>query len=95
MRFDQRVQYRDLNNVTILNSLDPSDRDNIWVPKLAFTNAHGPYQTEVDDLTTGVLIREGLPLKEDYTNAIEGQISSNSSDDRAAGRTHVCRQNFS
>ena len=39
-----RVDYRDLNSVTILNSLDPSDRDTIWVPKLAFTNAHGPYQ---------------------------------------------------
>ena len=67
-----RVDYRDLNNVTILNSLDPSDRDTIWVPKLAFTNAHGPYQTEVDNMTTAVLIREGNPLREDYTNAIEG-----------------------
>ena len=72
--YDLRIDFRDLNNVTLLNSLSPADRDQIWVPKLGFTNALGPFQTVVDDLTNGVLIREAKPLEEDVTAAIEGKI---------------------
>ena len=67
-----RIDFRDLNNVTSLNVLDSTNRDLIWYPKLGFTNALGPFQTEVDELTTGVLIREGDPMDEDITLAIEG-----------------------
>ena len=71
-RYDLRIDYRDLNNVTSLNVLDSMDKGKIWYPKLGFTNALGPFQTQMDDLTSGVLIREGDPIKEDVTLAIEG-----------------------
>jgi hypothetical protein len=75
--YDLRIDYQDLNNVTSLNSLSPHDISEIWTPRLGFTNALGPFQTEVDRLTTGVLIREGRPLKEDITLATEGTASCN------------------
>ena len=59
--------------MTSLNVLNSVDRGLIWYPKLGFTNALGPFQTKVDELSTGVLIREDdLPMKEDVTLAIEG-----------------------
>ena len=61
-----------MNDVTSLNVLDSSDKGKIWYPKLGFTNALGPFQTEMDELTSGVLIRNGTPLREDVTLAIEG-----------------------
>ena len=71
--YDLRIDFRDLNNISSLNSLDESDRSVIWVPKLGFVNALGPFQTVVDDLVTGVLIREDeKPLKEDISLPIEG-----------------------
>ena len=43
------------------------------MPKLGFVNALGPFQTVVDDLVTGVLIREDeKPLREDISLPIEG-----------------------
>ena len=42
--FDFRIAYRDLNNVTTLNSLSKTDREAIWTPKLDFLNALGPFQ---------------------------------------------------
>ena len=71
-RNDLRIDFRDLNDVTSLNVLDSSDKGKIWYPKLGFTNALGPFQTEMDELTSGVLIRNGTPLREDVTLAIEG-----------------------
>ena len=55
-----------------MNVLDSADKGKIWYPKLGFTNALGPFQTQMDELTSGVLIREGDPIKEDVTLAIEG-----------------------
>ena len=49
------------------------DLGQIWVPKLSFTNALGPFQTNVDELTNGLLIRQARPLKEDERAAIEGK----------------------
>ena len=63
-----------MNNVTSLNVLDSADKGKIWYPKLGFTNALGPFQTQMDDLTSGVLIRQGDPIKEDVTLAIEGKM---------------------
>ena len=73
-RYDARIDFRDLNNVTSLNVLDPNSKELIWYPRLGFTNALGPFQTKVDELTTGVLVREDNPLEEDVTLAIEGKI---------------------
>ena len=70
--YDLRLDFRDLNTITSLNTLSRTDRDAIWTPKLGFSNALGPFQTEMDELTSGVLIREGNPKREDVTLAIEG-----------------------
>ena len=71
-RYDLRIEFRDLNNVTSLNVLDSTDKGKIWYPKLGFTNALGPFQTQMDELTAGVLVRQGNPKREDVTLAIEG-----------------------
>ena len=71
--YDLRIDFRDLNNITFLNSLSNSDRDAIWTPRLGFTNALGPFQTVMDSLSTGVLVREGDPLREDITLSTEGK----------------------
>ena len=53
--------------------MNENDRSVIWVPKLGFVNALGPFQTVVDDLVTGLLIREDeTPLSEDISLPIEG-----------------------
>ncbi len=72
-----RIDFRDLNNVTSLNSLGVKDAQAIWSPRLGFTNALGPYQTTVDELTTGVLVRESDPLPEDVTLSTEGFFEYN------------------
>lgn len=65
-----------MNNITRLNSLDEFDRSNIWVPKLNFVNALGLFQTVVDDLASGVLVREDTaPLPEDMSLSNEGERS--------------------
>ena len=71
-RYDLRIEFRDLNNVTSLNSLSYENCQSIWTPKIGFTNALGPYQTTVDDLTSGVLVKEATPLSEDITLSTEG-----------------------
>ena len=76
--YDLRVSLQDLNVVTTLNILSTSDKSEIWTPKLAFTNALGPFETEVDSLTTGVLIREGQALDEDITLETEGNFYNGS-----------------
>ena len=74
--YDSRIYFRDLNNVTSLNALSLQDKEGIWTPRLAFTNALGPLQTEKDSLTTGVLIRNGNPLPEDISLSTEGESLS-------------------
>lgn len=44
----------------------------IWTPKIAFVNALGPIQTEVDKLSDGVLVKEDEPLGEDVALFREG-----------------------
>ena len=66
---------RSLNNITSLNSLDSKDKDALWTPRLGFVNALGPLQTEVDKMTTGVLVREDQPLDEDPSLPIEGKMA--------------------
>lgn len=71
--YDLRVDFKDLNNITSLNSLSEKARDTIWTPQLAFVNALGPFQTVADEMTSGVLIREGHPLQEDLSISTEGK----------------------
>ena len=74
--YDLRIEYRDLNNITSLNSLSDEDLMQVWSPKLSFVNALGPYQTMVDKFTSGHLVRQDkFPLAEDYTMATEGIYS--------------------
>jgi hypothetical protein len=55
--------------------LNENDRSSIWVPKLSFENALGPFQTKVDDLVSGVLVREDeASLPEDISKSIEGEM---------------------
>jgi hypothetical protein len=70
---DLRIDFRDLNEISSLNTLNANDRKSIWVPKLGFVNALGPFQTEVDELSSGELIRETGPLPQDYSTSIEGR----------------------
>ena len=70
--YDTRIYFRDLNNVTSLNALSMHDKEMIWTPRLAFTNALGPLQTKMDSLSSGVLIRNGTALPEDITLSTEG-----------------------
>ena len=70
--YDPRLAYQDLNTLTALNVLSSQHKKQIWTPQLTFTNALGPFQTEVDQLTSGVLVREGEPLAEDLSLATEG-----------------------
>eukprot|EP00094_Tigriopus_californicus_P006421 TCALIF_06184-PA protein Name:"Similar to GLRB Glycine receptor subunit beta (Homo sapiens)" AED:0.20 eAED:0.20 QI:0/1/0.66/1/1/1/6/0/430 len=74
--YDLRIDFRDLNNITLLNSLNEVDQNSIWTPRLAFVNALGPYQTVVDEKTAGVLVREDDPLDEDVTLPIEAMLFS-------------------
>ena len=76
--YDYRLAYQDLNNLTALNILSSEHKKSIWTPKLAFTNALGPFQTEVDQLTSGVVVREAPPLEEDLTLATEALLFSGS-----------------
>ncbi len=68
--------------MTTLNTLSPEHKSRLWTPRLGFTNALGPFQTEVDQLTTGVYVREGPPLKEDITLATEGKQTADSNQNK-------------
>ena len=75
--YDLRIQFKDLNNVTALNSLSENDVDNLWTPNLAFTNALGPLRTLFDAEASGVLVREDeIPLPEDPTLSTEAMLFS-------------------
>ena len=70
---DLRLEFRDLNEETALNIVNAEHKAAIWTPQLAFTNSLGPFQTEVDPLTSGALIREDRPLPEDISLETEGR----------------------
>jgi len=72
IRYDSRITFKDLNNLTTLNSLTSQDKEHIWSPQIAFVNALGPFQTGIDDTMSAFLVREGEPLKEDLTQSTEG-----------------------
>jgi hypothetical protein len=43
-RYDGRLSYKDLNDVSLLNGVETAVLKDLWTPQLAFTNALGPYQ---------------------------------------------------
>lgn len=61
----------------VLYKSDYDDRQALWVPKLAFLNALGPYNTVNDGSTNGLLIRQSNPLDEDISLATEGKYPCN------------------
>ncbi|CAB4061993.1 unnamed protein product [Lepeophtheirus salmonis] len=63
--YDSRLDFLDLNEIASLNSLSEKEVEKLWTPKIAFTNALGPFQTEVDKLSVCTLIREDNPRIED------------------------------
>ena len=69
---DFRLAMTDLNENSALNSLENADLHKIWTPRVSFLNALGTFQTQVDGLVNGEIIRESIPLPEDYTKATEG-----------------------
>ena len=71
--YDFRVSFKDLNNITTLNGLSEVDREALWTPRLDFINALGPIQVVMDDLSSGVLIRQSDPIPEDITLETEGR----------------------
>ena len=72
--YDSRLAYRDLNTVSSLNSLQLSNMESLWIPKLQFTNALGPLQSAVGNSTTGTVIREGPQLPEEKSEWREGNL---------------------
>ena len=71
--YDSRLEYRDLNGISSLNSLSLENMNGMWTPKIAFVNALGPIQTKVDTLSDGVLVKEDEPLGEDISLFREGE----------------------
>jgi hypothetical protein len=55
-----------------LNVLNSDVKAKIWSPDLSFTNALGPFQTEVDDFTTGKIIRNGQREIKSLDKSMEG-----------------------
>ena len=79
--YDLRMDLMDLNNITFLNALNLQDINSIWAPTLKFLNALGPFSTIMDKSSTGVLIRQGSPLKEDMSLSTEGRNGNTGCED--------------
>ena len=71
--YDLRLDFTDLKNITYVNKLGLPDLEAIWTPRLVFLNALGPYQTVIDDLSSGLVSCEGMSLPEDISLSTEGK----------------------
>ncbi len=71
--YDDRIHFRDLNDNPALNRVGEGDLDGLWVPRLSFVNALGPYLTIFDELSSVMLVKETAPLEEDFSSAKEGE----------------------
>ena len=67
---DLRLDLWDLDHNFNLNRLSGGDEEDIWMPKLSFINALGSVVSVGSQ--TGIAIRENDPLKEDISQATEG-----------------------
>ena len=71
---DNRLDFRDLNEIDSLNTLSLKEMQSIWRPRLSFSNALGPTQTITDDLTVGSLLRESRPVDAGFEYNMEGRV---------------------
>ena len=71
---DPRLTFYDLRGTPELNSLSKHVQSKIWSPRLAFTNAKIIGGTLVDDTTTTVIQRNGVPAPDDVRMAVESNV---------------------
>ena len=69
---DLRITLSDLDQDYNLNTLSTKEIETIWMPKVSFTNSLGPLNP-VDSLI-GLFIQENAPLKDDISQATEGNF---------------------
>jgi len=69
--YDGRLDYKDLNDVSLLNGVPTDVLRQLWTPQLAFTNALGPFQTVVDELSVCTINLENDPTYEDLSSSNE------------------------
>ena len=78
--YDPRLIFRDLNNKTTFNNLNPRDKKYIWKPQLSFLNALGPSTEEQslhDEFSSVTLNKENKKyLDEDVSLPREGTFIS-------------------
>lgn len=72
--YDDRLILHDLNNVSVLNTLNEDIVDQLWKPKLTFVNALGPFQTKYDKETYAFVVKQGEPNTLDMTQSKEGDL---------------------
>ena len=75
-RYDSRLNFKDLNNNSRQNVVSKDALASMWVPHLEFTNALGPFQTTVDDLSTGTINLETEPTYDDITSSNECKLNT-------------------
>ena len=71
---DPRLTFLDLRGASELNSLSSQVQAKIWSPKLSFTNAKIIGGTLVDDTTTTIIQRNGIPAPDDVRRAVEANV---------------------
>lgn len=64
---DPRLQFINLNNDFSFNRVKQEYVNNIWTPKVDFTNTEGNHITQLDDQATMMVTREGESILGDYT----------------------------
>ena len=71
---DQRLKYKNLNNITNLNKIEIDDRDRMWKPSVDFKNAVEPKTTEVDSKTSMFIHKEHDPRAGSLRRDIEADV---------------------
>ena len=71
---DNRLKFKNLNNVTNLNKIEEEDVAEIWKPSVDFANAVEPKTTEVDDKTSMFIHKERNPRESSPRRSIEADV---------------------
>jgi len=69
--YDGRLNFKDLNDNSLLNGVQTEALVRLWAPQLAFTNALGPFQTVVDELSVATIVLESNPWHDDISQSLE------------------------
>jgi hypothetical protein len=56
------------------NTMSQAEQKGVWSPDLRFSNALGPFQTIVDKITSGRVIRGSEPVRTTRIDPLEGEI---------------------